>query len=206
MAKEILSWKEREARRRADIGLDPLPEIKNSTFDVARGIAVALILGVLFWIVAAVAALVLAGCGEQAQEQGASAGSGVLCSIDFQACVLPVLSGQIRRSDGAIVNCASATCHRQGGNSGGFVLSGDANADMQAVQTFSNSGNLHASPVLTKPAGEVIHGGGRVFSGRSDPCYVAIYNWISNQVDPALGDASPACGQCVPVAIAGCGF
>lgn len=134
---------------------------------------------------------------------------GVLCSNDFQACVMPVLSGQIRRQDGATVSCMNSTCHLAGGNGGRFTLSAtNVNADMQVVQTLSDLGNPHSSPVLIKPAQEVTHGGGQVFSGRSDNCYLAIYTWISTQVDPALGDASPSCGQCIPVAntFTSCGF
>jgi hypothetical protein len=141
--------------------------------------------------------------------QAAVATQGVLCSNDFQACVMPVLSGQIRREDGVTVSCMNSTCHLAGGNGGRFTLSAtDVNADMQVVQTLSDLGNPHGSPVLIKPADEVTHGGGHVFSGRSDSCYLAIFNWISNQVDPALGDASPACGQCVPIAntSTSCGF
>ena len=156
----------------------------------------------------AVAALALAGCGQEVPSQ-AVATQGVLCSNDFQACVMPVLSGQIRRQDGATVSCMNSTCHLAGGNGGRFTLSAtDLNADMQVVQTLSDLGNPHASPVLAKPAEEVTHGGGRVLSGRGDSCYLAVFNWISNQVDPALGDASPSCGKCAPVAntFTSCGF
>lgn len=122
---------------------------------------------------------------------------------------MPVLSGQIRREDGVTVSCMNSTCHLAGGNGGRFTLSAtDANADMQVVQTLSDLGNPHNSPVLMKPAEEVTHGGGHVFSGRSDSCYLAIFTWISNQVDPTLGDASPACGLCTPIAntSTSCGF
>jgi hypothetical protein len=156
----------------------------------------------------AVGALALAGCGQQAPSQAAPQ-PGVLCSNDFQACVMPVLSGQIRRQGGANVSCMDSTCHLAGGNGGRFTLSAtDANADMQVVRTLADLGNPHSSPVLMKPAEEVTHGGGRVLSGRGDSCYLALFNWISNQVDPALGDASPACGQCTPVAntFTSCGF
>jgi hypothetical protein len=153
-------------------------------------------------------ALALAGCGQQVPEQ-AVATQGVLCSNDFQACVMPVLSGQIKRQDGVVVSCMNSTCHLAGGNGGRFTLSPtDVSADQQVVQTLSNLGDAHSSPVLMKPTEEVTHGGGRVFSGRSDSCYLAVFNWISNQVDPALGDASPFCGKCVPVAntATSCGF
>ncbi len=156
----------------------------------------------------AVGALALAGCGQQVPSQAVTE-PGVLCSNDFQACVMPVLSGQIRRQDGATVSCMDSTCHLAGGNGGRFTLSAtDANADMQVVKTLADFGNPRSSPVLMKPAEEVTHGGGRVLSGRGDRCYLAIFSWISNQVDPALGDASPSCGQCTPVAntFTGCGF
>lgn len=152
--------------------------------------------------------LALAGCGPQVPSQ-AVASQGVLCANDFQACVMPVLSGQIRRQDGATVSCMNSTCHLAGGNGGRFTLSAtDVNADMQVVQALADLGNPHDSPVLAKPAEEVTHGGGRVLSGRGDSCYLAIFNWISNQVDPALGDASPSCGKCTPVAntSTSCGF
>ena len=156
----------------------------------------------------AAGSLALAGCGPQVPSQAVIA-QGVLCSNDFQACVMPVLSGQIRRQDGVTVSCMDSTCHLAGGNGGRFTLSAtDPAADMQAVTTLADLGNPHSSPVLMKPAEEVTHGGGRVLSGRADSCYLAIYNWISNQVDPALGDASPTCGRCTPVAntSTGCGF
>ena len=70
----------------------------------------------------AVGALALAGCGQQVPSQAAPA-PGVLCSNDFQACVMPVLSGQIRRQDGATVSCMDSTCHLAGGNGGRFTLS-----------------------------------------------------------------------------------
>lgn len=156
----------------------------------------------------AVGALVLVGCGPQVPSQAVVA-QGVLCANDFQVCVMPVLSGQIRRQDGATVSCMDSTCHLEGGNGGRFTLSAtDLNADKQVVMTLSDLGNPHASPVLMKPAEEVTHGGGRVLSGRTDSCYLAVFNWIGNQVDPALGDASPSCGQCTPVpdTFTSCGF
>jgi hypothetical protein len=164
--------------------------------------------GGVVWSSVAAGALALAGCGQQVPQQAVAA-QGLLCTNDFQACVMPVLSGQIRREDGATVSCMNSTCHLAGGNGGRFTLSAtDLNADMQVVRTLSDLGNPHSGPVLVKPAEEVTHGGGRVFSGRGDSCYLAIYNWISNQVDPSLGDASPSCGLCTPVAntFTSCGF
>ena len=149
----------------------------------------------------------LAGCGQQVPQQQAVAAQGVLCSNDFQACVMPVLSGQIRREDLVTVSCMNSTCHLAGGNGGRFTLSAtDVNADQQVVQTLSDLGNPPASPVLMKPTEEVTHGGGHVLKGRSDPCYVAILNWINNPVDPAQGDASMSCGNCVQANLAMCGF
>jgi len=153
-------------------------------------------------------ALALAGCGQQVPSQAVTQ-LGALCSNDFQVCVMPVLSGQIRRQDGVTVSCMDSTCHLAGGNGGRFTLSAtDQNADMQVVETLADFGDPHSSPVLRKPVEEVAHGGGRVLSGRADNCYLAIYNWITNQVDPALGDTSPSCGLCTPVAntSTGCGF
>ena len=149
----------------------------------------------------AAGALALAGCGQQVPNQPVAT-LGVLCSNDFQACVMPVLSGQIRRADGATVSCMNSTCHLVGGNGGRFTLSAtDVSADMQVVQALSNLGDPPSSPVLIKPAEEVTHGGGHVFQGRGDNCYLAISNWISNQ-DPT------ACGKCTAVAdtSTSCGF
>ena len=146
----------------------------------------------------AAVALAVAGCGPQVPEQAVSQ-QGVLCSNDFQACVMPVLSGQIRRQDGATVSCMNSTCHLAGGNGGRFTLSAtDVNADMQVVTTLADLANPHGSPILVKPAEEVTHGGGRVFSGRGDSCYLALYNWIT----------SSSCGQCTPVGNTStdCGF
>jgi len=157
----------------------------------------------------AAGALALAGCGQQVPQQQAVAAQGVLCTNDFQACVMPVLSGQIRREDGATVSCMNSSCHLVGGNGGRFTLSAtDVSADMQVVQALSNLDDPHSSPVLMKPSEEVTHGGGHVFSGRSDSCYLAVFNWISNPVDPAQGDASTACGKCVPITntSTSCGF
>jgi len=156
----------------------------------------------------AASALALAGCGQQVPNQPVVT-QGVQCSNDFQACVMPVLSGQIRREDGATVSCMNSTCHLVGGNGGRFTLSQtDFAANQQVVQTLSDLGNPPSSPVLVKPAEEVTHGGGHVFQGRSDNCYVAIETWVSTHADPALGDTDPACGKCVAIAntSTSCGF
>jgi hypothetical protein len=156
----------------------------------------------------AVGALTLAGCGQQVPSQGV-AQLGVLCSNDFQTCVMPVLSGQIRRQDGATVSCMDSTCHLAGGNGGRFTLSAtDLNANMQVAKTLADLEDPHNSPILMKPAEEVTHGGGRVLSGRNDSCYGAIYTWINTKADPTLGDASASCGLCTPVATTStsCGF
>jgi hypothetical protein len=156
----------------------------------------------------AAGALALAGCGQDVPQQSVAT-QGVLCSNDFQACVMPVLSGQIRREDGATVSCMNSSCHLVGGNGGRFTLSAtDVSADMQVVQALSNLDDPHSSPVLIKPSEEVTHGGGHVFQGRSDGCYLAIFNWISTKADPVLGDASPVCGKCVAIAdtSTSCGF
>jgi hypothetical protein len=159
-------------------------------------------------VVPGAVAVALVCCGQEVPNQPVVTQK-VLCSNDFQACVMPVLSGQIRREDGATVSCMNSSCHLVGGNGGRFTLSPtDFSADQQVVQTLSDLGNPHASPVLEKPAEEVTHGGGHVFSGRSDPCYVAVYTWINTGADPTLGDNDPACGHCVAVANTSlsCGF
>jgi len=136
-----------------------------------------------------------------------------LCLSDFQACVMPVLSGQIRRNGGAIVSCTDSTCHVAGGSGGRFSLGADDNANFQAVKNLISMTSPQDSLILVEPTQDDVapsavagtHGGGEIFPSRSDPCYSAISDWISNQV---LTQNSSSCGLCTPVSntMASCGY
>ena len=155
----------------------------------------------------------LASCGDEVPVAPASQNTD-LCLNDFQNCVMPVLSGQIRRSGGGVVSCMDASCHVAGGNGGRFTLGADVTANFEAVKSnFVNFASPHESLILVEPTLDSVspsavagfHGGGDIFPSRSDACYVAIHNWISNQV---VDQSSAACGLCAPIAdtFASCGY
>lgn len=161
---------------------------------------------------AALCGLGLVACGEQVPNQRATTSSD-LCANDFQQCVMPVLSGQIRRRGGAVVSCMDSNCHAPGGNGGRFTLGADNDANFLVVKSFVNFTGPHDSLLLVEPTQDDVspsavaafHGGGEIFPSRSDACYVAIYSWINNQV---VDQSSPACGLCTPIAstFASCGY
>lgn len=161
---------------------------------------------------AALCGLGLVACGVQVPNERATTSSD-LCFNDFQTCVMPVLSGQIRRRGGAIISCADGNCHAPGGNGGRFALGSDDNANFLVVKNFVNFTSPDDSLVLVEPTQDDVapsavaafHGGGEIFPSKSDACYVAIRSWISNQV---TDQASPACGTCTPIAdtFASCGY
>jgi hypothetical protein len=126
---------------------------------------------------------------------------------------MPVLSGQIRRRGGAIISCKDGNCHAPGGNGGRFTLGADNSANFLVVKNFVSFTNPDDSLLLVEPTQDDVspsavaafHGGGEIFPSRSDACYVAVHNWINNQV---LDQTSAACGLCTPIAstIASCGY
>jgi hypothetical protein len=165
----------------------------------------------LLWVGACLC--VLAACGDQVPVAPASQDAD-LCLNDFQTCVMPVLSGQIRRRGGAVVSCMDGNCHVAGGNGGRFTLGADVSANFEAVKSnFVNFASTHESLILVEPtqddvspsAAAAFHGGGEIFPSRSDACYVAIHDWMSNQV---VNQSSAACGLCAPIAdtFASCGY
>jgi len=163
-------------------------------------------------IAAAACALALASCGEQVPSEAASTQND-LCLNDFQVCVMPVLSGQIPRRGGAIVSCMDGNCHAPGGSGGRFSLGTDIDANFQAAKSLINMTSPQDSLLLVEPTQDDVapsavagtHGGGEIFPSRSDACYLAISNWISNQV---LTQSSPACGLCTPPSntMTSCGY
>src|SRR5206468_1609337 len=144
---------------------------------------------------AAVCALVLAACGQTVPNEPVTT-QGNLCASDFQNCVMPVLSGQIRRRGGAIISCMDSNCHAAGGNGGRFTLGADVNANFQAAKNLVNLANPAESLILVEPTQDDVapsavagtHGGGEIFPtldiypGGSNQCTRAISRWISIQV------------------------
>ena len=161
---------------------------------------------------AAACAWAVVSCGQQVPSQAATSQND-LCLNDFQTCVMPVFAGQIRRRGGAIVSCTDSNCHVAGGNGGRFTLGADNNANFQAVKTLVNMTSPQDSPVLVEPTQDDVapsavagtHGGGEIFPSRSDACYMAISNWISNQV---LTQTSSSCGLCTALSntATSCGY
>jgi hypothetical protein len=161
---------------------------------------------------AAVCGLSVVACGERVPNERAVTSADV-CQSDFERCVMPVLSGQIKRRGGATISCSDGNCHAAGGSGGRFSLGSDVNANFLAAKNFINLTSPDDSVLLVEPtqddvapsAGAGTHGGGEIFPSRSDACYLAIRNWASNQV---ADQTSPACGTCTPIAstFASCGY
>jgi hypothetical protein len=100
-------------------------------------------------------------------------------------------------------NCYS--CHSTG-NSGAAAMDFDAEleqsdnqeeldqARIESISTRINFMVPEASVLLRKPLGEALgglsHVGGQIFTGTSDPQYLAIYNWIT-AANPALAPGAP---------------
>lgn len=154
----------------------------------------------------------LIACGEQVPNTRATV-SADLCANDFATCVMPVLSGQIRRRGGAVVSCMDSNCHAPGGNGGRFTLGPDNDANFQAVKNLITLTSPSDSLLLVEPTQDDVapsavaafHGGGEIFPSTSDACYVALNSWIGNQV---TSQSSPVCGLCTPIAntFASCGY
>jgi len=161
---------------------------------------------------AALCGLGLIACGQKPPNDPVVTAS-VPCANDFETCVMPILSGQIRRRGGAIISCADGNCHAPGGNGGRFTLGSDVNANFLVAQNFIDFTNPDDSLLLVEPTQDDVspsavaafHGGGEIFPSKSDACYVAIRSWISRQV---TDQNSQVCGTCTPVAstITSCGY
>ena len=161
---------------------------------------------------AALSGLGLVACGVEVPNQPATTSS-ELCLNDFETCVMPVLSGQIRRRGGAVVSCADGNCHAAGGNGGRFTLGAYSAANFLVAKNFVNFTGPHDSLLLVEPAQDDVspspvaafHGGGEIFPSRTDACYLSIFDWISTQIPDQ--NTTAACG-CTPVAdtFASCGY
>ncbi len=163
-------------------------------------------------LLTAVCVGLLAACGEQVTNQPATSAND-LCMSDFQNCVMPVLSGQIRRRGGAVISCMDSNCHVAGGSGGRFSLGSDVSANFRAAKNLVNLTNPSDSLLLVEPTQDDVapsavagtHGGGEIFPSKGDACYLAISNWVRNQVPD---QTSLACGSCAPIAstFASCGY
>jgi hypothetical protein len=157
----------------------------------------------------------LLACGDPIPSQQASA-TGALCLNNFQTCVMPVLSGQIRRRGGSIVSCMDSNCHVVGGSGGRLLLVADTTANSEAIKAnFVNFQTVDESLILAEPlqddqtpaaiAGVAsFHGGGEIFPNRStDPCYLAVSNWIGEQVT-----SQSTCSVCTAITntLTSCGY
>ena len=168
--------------------------------------------GLRGFVGAALCGLGVLACGVDVPNQPAVT-SAELCANDFDTCVMPVLSGQIRRRGGAIVSCTDSNCHAVGGNGGRFTLGADNSVNFLVAKSFVNFTSPHDSLLLVEPTQDDVspstvaafHGGGEIFPSRTDACYLTIYNWISNQIPNQ--STTGACG-CTPVAstFASCGY
>lgn len=147
---------------------------------------------------AALCAASVISCGEPVPTQPSDSTNEV-CAADFQTCVMPVLTGQIRRRGGAIVSCTDSNCHVAGGTGGRFTIGADSTANMQAVLNLVNFASPGDSLILVEPTQDDIapsavagtHGGGEIFGSLGNACYQAIHGWIT---------AGSNCGVCTAVA------
>lgn len=134
----------------------------------------------------------LTGCGSQVSNTSAAAGL-VLSCPNFQSNVFPVLTNPINGK-----SCSDGGCHyidyatgSGGTTGGGFKVDPNAapnSPEMQknylAAVGFSDLNSPANSRLLLKPMGDASvggHGGGTIITA-GDPYYLAIYGWISTQI------------------------
>ncbi len=158
--------------------------------------------------------LFVTGCKE-VEVTEASSDNRTLCYADFEQCISPILDAQLSGRAGP-ATCASSGCHDQAAGSGGafkiFSQPAPSSAEMLAnyfaARAFANLDDPDQSKLLLEPLQGVssitgTHTGGDIFPSTGDACYVAIHDWISNQVEAS---DSSACGQCVATDPASCGY
>lgn len=139
-------------------------------------------------------------CGQQVPSRPAMTQNEV-CENDFDTCIMPILSSQIRREGGAFVSCMDGNCHVAGGNGGRFTLGANSAANLQSVKNLINLSGPASSLLLVEPTNDNVaasavagtHGGGNIFQATGDACYRAIRIWLENQFSPP---ASGNCGLC----------
>lgn len=138
-----------------------------------------------------------------------------LCLDDYQICVDPIFHANLLGSAGN-VNCSSSGCHdTNAGSGGGFKLftspalnSEEMLSNFYTAQAFTNFGVPADSKLLLEPLTGTFsvtgsHAGGDILFNQSDPCYLAIIDWIGKQVND---ENSSSCGACTPPALSACGY
>ena len=166
------------------------------------------------YLIAVCLLALVAACNEVENEQQAQV-SQSLCIADFEVCVNPIFDGTLNGSVGQ-VTCSASGCHDQAAGSGGaFKIfanpqpgSTEMLANCFAAKAFANLDNPAQSNLLLEPLQGVssisgTHTGGDIFPDTTDPCYQAIFSWISTRVDDRN---SSSCGVCTAAALASCGF
>ncbi len=92
----------------------------------------------------------------------------------FEANVVPIFSSR---------GCAATNCHGSTA-SGGLNLDPTNGAAANYLEVNGNGRVNTSSPrdslILSKPAGAVSHGGGKIFSGIQDGDYITLFCWISD--------------------------
>ena len=142
----------------------------------------------------------------------------------FQRCVYPVLTTALTVPGGGAQTCASSGCHDDRNGTGGAfrTVSGAAIVDLATTSTatarasdmyktfFSAMGSAvigspTASRMVNKPLVRgVLHGGGVIFAGDTDPNLRRIEYWIGKSTADEFSSASaamftppdPATGTC----------
>lgn len=163
----------------------------------------------------ALALLLLMAACKEVEITPVAADNRTLCYADFELCVSPILDAQLSGRAGP-VTCASSGCHDQAAGSGGaFKIyaqpapdTAEMLANFFAARAFANLNAPAQSKLLLEPLQGVssitgTHTGGDILPTTGDACYVAIHDWISNQVEAS---DSSACGQCVVPDTAVCGY
>ena len=138
-----------------------------------------------------------------------------LCLDNYQICVDPIFHATLLGSAGN-VSCSASGCHdTNAGSGGGFKLftspplnSEEMLSNFFTAQAFANFNTPTDSTLLLEPLTGTFsisgsHAGGDILFDEQDPCYLAILDWIENQVD---NENSSGCGQCVPPTLSACGY
>jgi len=167
-----------------------------------------------WWFLAVALLAGAAACGEVGVEEAQVVGQ-TLCLADFESCINPIFDAALHSSSDA-VTCSDGGCHdRDSGSGGAFKIVPDAapaspemEINFYTAKSFANLSDPSLSKLLLEPLRGSFgitgsHTGGDIFPDTADPCYQAIRAWIANGVE---AEESPACGQCIPIDPAICGF
>ncbi len=138
-----------------------------------------------------------------------------LCFENYQFCIDPIFHANLLGSAGS-VNCSSSGCHdTNAGSGGGFKVflspalnSEEMLSNFYTAQAFANFSTPSDSKLLLEPLTGTFsvtgsHAGGDILFNRSDPCYLAIIDWINEQVND---ENSSSCGLCTPPTLSACGY